>query len=587
MAEISWMDWGKETFDRAEREGKLILLWLTGSWCQWSREMERSTFTREDVVSLANGSYVPVRVDADRRPDIDLRYNQGALPSEVVITPAGELVSGATYLGPDRMAVMLSQAEPYYRANPDALVRESRAATERLVEYERASVTPGAVLDREQVVTMMRSLLERCFDAEYGGFYVGGSKFLHLDALSFLLHQSYFTGEERYRDMVTKTLDVIGNSSLYDLEEGGVFRCSATRDWNEPSSEKILEDNAGFLRLCLEVYQMTGWDRYREAADAVAGYIATTLTDREHGGFFGSQASDERYYLMPLSERRGRDAPPIDTTILTAPNGRAICSFCYAADILGRPELLDFAALAARRLLAESMSDGMGMFRYNDGTPRVPGLLVDQVHAALALVCLADATGSAELLAHAESLAAYMISHLRDDGDGKFRDAPEDSAALANLRVERKPFGPNVEAARLLHELHLRTGNPDYTGVAERLLLALRQRYLDLELQGAGFADLVDYIARPAMVATVIGRVDENRTTDLRRAATVPYYPKKVVRVLAPESGKDEASRGGLSLEKLPLLVLSKDNEGGEFLSGSTAVGPAMEALAAELRNVE
>ena len=86
MAQISWMEWGKEAFERADQEAKLILLWLTCSWCQWSREMERSTFVSPNVIDLVNDHYIPIRVDSGRRPDINLRYNQGGLPSNVIVT---------------------------------------------------------------------------------------------------------------------------------------------------------------------------------------------------------------------------------------------------------------------------------------------------------------------------------------------------------------------------------------------------------------------------------------------------------------------------------------------------------------------
>jgi len=583
MARITWLEWGKDAFDRADREGKLILLWLTGSWCQWSREMERSTYTNQDVVALVSEHYIPIRVDSGRRPDIDLRYNQGGLPSNVIITFSGELVSGGTYFTPDQILRMLSRTREHFKASKDEIIRDSREATERLVSYERATVEPGARLDRERVLTMMRSLLERSFDAEYGGF-GGEAKFPRLSALTFLLHQSYYMEEWRYRDMVMKTLDVIWDSSSYDLEEGGVFRCSATRDWSEPSTEKLLGDNLGFLKLNLETYQLTGLDRYRERAEEIVSYITTYLVNHEQGGFYGSQASDEQYYLMPLEQRRKRGAPPVETTIFTSDSGSAIATFCYAADVLDRPDLLACAVQAAERLLSQCRSEEMGMWRYNEGGPHVPGLLIDQVSTALGCVALGDLTGERRWLALAEALSEYMIHHLRDEADGKFRDAPEDPAALGNLKVVRKPFELNVEAVRLFQELQLRTGKPRYAELAKELLLALRQRYLDIELQGAGFAEAVDYAARPPIVAKVFGYPGDGRTSLLRRGAVLPYYPKKLVQVVDPAEEPEEISRAGLTDADLPTVLLFAGEGRAEQLHDPEEVVQAVGAFTAELR---
>ena len=39
-----------------------------------------------------------VRVDNDRHPDVNRRYNMGGWPTIAFLTPAGDIITGATYV---------------------------------------------------------------------------------------------------------------------------------------------------------------------------------------------------------------------------------------------------------------------------------------------------------------------------------------------------------------------------------------------------------------------------------------------------------------------------------------------------------
>ena len=77
---IDWLPWGAEAFARAAREGKPVLLAITAAWCRACHEMDRTTYADPAVAALVRDRFVPVRVDTDRRPDINERYNLGGWP---------------------------------------------------------------------------------------------------------------------------------------------------------------------------------------------------------------------------------------------------------------------------------------------------------------------------------------------------------------------------------------------------------------------------------------------------------------------------------------------------------------------------
>src|SRR5581483_12267455 len=70
-SEIGWLPWGEEAFERARREDKPILLAISAVWCHWCHVMDETSYSDESVIAAINSRYVPVRVDNDRRPDVN------------------------------------------------------------------------------------------------------------------------------------------------------------------------------------------------------------------------------------------------------------------------------------------------------------------------------------------------------------------------------------------------------------------------------------------------------------------------------------------------------------------------------------
>src|SRR5579875_2022883 len=79
--EIGWLPWGAQAFERAQRENKPILLSISAVWCHWCHVMDETSYSDEAIIAAIRERYVPVRVDNDRRPDVNARYNQGGWPT--------------------------------------------------------------------------------------------------------------------------------------------------------------------------------------------------------------------------------------------------------------------------------------------------------------------------------------------------------------------------------------------------------------------------------------------------------------------------------------------------------------------------
>src|SRR3954467_2054154 len=156
---IDWLPGGAEAFARAAREGKPVLLSITAAWCRACHEMDRTTYADPGVIALVGGRFVPVRVDTDRRPDINERYNLGGWPTTAFLTADARLITGGTFVSADRMAGVLARVADAYESHADL-----RAPAGGLDTAE-AAIAPGTADPDALVEAIFAS-----FDAEHGGF---------------------------------------------------------------------------------------------------------------------------------------------------------------------------------------------------------------------------------------------------------------------------------------------------------------------------------------------------------------------------------------------------------------------------------
>ena len=129
---MKWAEWSPAAFVRANAENKPVLLSLVTAWSDECAAMDETTYSDRDVESLIEDRFVPIRVDADRRPDINERYSLGGWPTTAFLTSGGELLSGGTYFDARQMRTALQQVADAYRDRADEI--RARAAAARAAE---------------------------------------------------------------------------------------------------------------------------------------------------------------------------------------------------------------------------------------------------------------------------------------------------------------------------------------------------------------------------------------------------------------------------------------------------------------------
>ncbi len=111
-----WRIWSQEVFEQAQRDGRLVLVDLVAEWCSFCKKMDRTTYRDPAVLDTIHKSYIPVRADPDKQPQLPPRFADYGRPSTVILAPDGsEVLRKQGYLKPQWMlwtlqAVALEQS---------------------------------------------------------------------------------------------------------------------------------------------------------------------------------------------------------------------------------------------------------------------------------------------------------------------------------------------------------------------------------------------------------------------------------------------------------------------------------------------
>ena len=499
---IHWQPWGKAAFDEAAQADKPIFLLISSSWCQWCHIMDETTLSEPSIISILNRDYIPIRVDSDLRPDVNLRYNQNGWPSVVLLSSEGEILWGGVYVPPKQMLYYLGHIRRYYSEHRHEIAEQVRELQDRRFTQKLTQALPTTGLrallqeERTALADLPREaghILRDLYDEDYGGFCIHPHlKFPHPEALELLLMLSRYPDQDDTIGMVTYSLEQMLDGGLWDKEEGGFFRYSAASDWSMPHTEKMLDENAALLRLLLLTAQTTNRERWSAVAYKLIGYINATLWQAKVGVFGGSQSADEEYYEPGVYSRATRTAPAVDTTVHAAWNARMISAYLLAAQALEIPAL---RAMALRALdwLCEHMVHSCGSICHYAVNERaeLPGQLADQVWMTRALLDAYDLEPRKAYLEMAIDLMHYVCEELLDKQSGLFYEYAEDEQAEGRLVLREQPLIENALAAECLLRMAVHSKRKNLKDTGLLVLSGCLEKYRRTGIQGATYACVV------------------------------------------------------------------------------------------------
>ncbi len=459
---IRWWPWGDKTSARARDSGKLVFVSIGYSSCHWCHVMARESFDDLAVAAALNRGFVSVKIDREERPDVDRHFlarleAMGVAPgwpTNLVLTPDYQVIWAATYLSRDALLSTLARLEADWRADPGRM-RQQAAVNEAKAAPASNFLAPAP----RAIAEAYSQTVERVaadFDAEHKGFGTG-RKFPAPAELGLLRDAFLRSADGTHARMFVETLHAIARGGLYDPVDGGVFRYSIARSWNQPHFEKMLDDQAQVARLMCQGQAITGDAALGRAASGIIEFVLSRFAtpsglyasafDSESEGLEGAYYQwsdiDQARLSAPLQQlaathlrrvmqsngdillvpagadvapvpqallaamreiRRTRPAPRRDDKAITAWNANMVAALAECATPLGQPKLATEAATRMRRLLAANARGGR-LARYSINGQAVQAATIEDLAWTLsALATLHQVDGRAEWTAAARRL---------------------------------------------------------------------------------------------------------------------------------------------------------------------------------------
>ncbi|WP_418320828.1 DUF255 domain-containing protein [Piscinibacter sakaiensis] len=518
---IDWLPWGGDADAKARTSGALKFISIGYSSCHWCHVMARESFDDLAIAEVLNRGFVSIKIDSEERPDVDRRFlawleTLGVAPGwpmNLVLTPDGEVIWGATYLSRDELLATLRRLENHWRTDRQRLRELATANAER---HRRSAQPPAAALAVGEAYAQTVQRIAADFDPVDKGFGTG-RKFPAPAEVGVLRDAFLRSGDAAHARKLVETLRAIAGGGLSDPIDGGVFRYSIARSWKQPHFEKMLYDQAQVGRLLCQGLAISGDAALGAAAGRIIDFSLTRFStgsglfaasfDSEsagaEGAFYLWSFDDEDRLaapLRPLLERHfdsvmqsnggmllvpasgagpvpdkllnalrriraSHPAPRRDDKAITAWNANMVATLAECAPVLNRPELALKAATRMRRLLAINAKGGV-IRRYSlGGQAAHTGSIEDLAWLLAALTALHDADGKPRWIAAARQLLQ--------------RNLPADRAALDQaldtFARDRTGLSASAVLLRSLTQLARRSDEREFVAARDRVAHALHR----------------------------------------------------------------------------------------------------------------
>lgn len=334
---VAWQIWGDEAIALARKENRLLFVSIGYSACHWCHVMERESFENEEIATILNDAFIPIKIDREERPDIDRIYmnfvqattGSGGWPLNVFVTPDLEPVFGGTYWpGPTSNTApyedqvdflgILNKLSTVWKEQEERCRQDSSQILQRLKDFAAEGTfgnklgEGGEGLDIE-LLEEANQYFTSTFDNTNGGF-GGAPKFPTPAKLSFLLRLSQYpqavidvAGEldcKHAENMAITTLRKMARGGIHDHIGNGFARYSVTADWSLPHFEKMLYDNTQLLHVYLDAFLLSRDAELLGVVYDIAEYLTTTLSHPD-GGFYSSEDADSYYRKGDTEKREG------------------------------------------------------------------------------------------------------------------------------------------------------------------------------------------------------------------------------------------------------------------------------------------
>ncbi|SMX93488.1 hypothetical protein BSP239C_02463 [Brevibacterium sp. 239c] len=338
---VDWRMWTKGNLAEAARRDVPLLISIGYSTCHWCHVMAHESFEDEAIARVINENFLPIKIDREELPDIDSYYmnalqamrGQGGWPMTIFATPQGSPFYAGTYFPPaprgnlPAFTQVLAAVSQSWTERRDEVTEMTARMNRGLADMASAvsdalpAEAASELLSAEELDSAAESLLDS-YDPAWGGFgkapkfpplmnlmqllatfvRLGGTTSaregaLALDVVDRLGADGHLEGELVLDCLIAvrSTFARIASGGMRDQVRGGIARYSVDRQWFVPHFEKMLYDNALYLRAAVQ------WAKVERALNPDSKWLA--LAEREvtdTANFLTTDMSDGDRFIAAL-----------------------------------------------------------------------------------------------------------------------------------------------------------------------------------------------------------------------------------------------------------------------------------------------
>lgn len=338
---VDWRMWTKDNLAEAARRDVPLLISIGYSTCHWCHVMAHESFEDEAIARIINENFLPIKIDREELPDIDSYYmnalqamrGQGGWPMTIFATPTGSPFYAGTYFPPaprgnlPAFTQVLAAVSQSWTERRDEVTEMTKRMDRGLADMANAvsdalpAEAASELLSAEELDSAAESLLDS-YDPAWGGFgkapkfpplmnlmqllatfvRLGGTTSardgaLAPDAVDRLGADGHLEGELVLDCLIAvrSTFARIASGGMRDQVRGGIARYSVDRQWFVPHFEKMLYDNALYLRAAVQ------WAKVERALNPGSKWLA--LAEREvtdTANFLTADMSDGDRFIAAL-----------------------------------------------------------------------------------------------------------------------------------------------------------------------------------------------------------------------------------------------------------------------------------------------
>ncbi len=310
---VNWQRWSNSVFDFSGELNKLVIVSIGYSSCHWCHVMEDETFTDKKVAELMNDNFINIKVDREENPDVDQAYmtasqlmtGMGGWPLNVITLPDGSPIYAGTYHTKEQWFDILNRIIRLKENNYEGLEEIASNVKNGVIGINTITKKSEVSEFNKDFLTTNTKIWSDKWDLDDGGD-IAQQKFISPSKYQYLINYGSIYEDQETLNYVKKTLDVISNSGIVDIVEGGFYRYTVDPEWKIPHFEKMLYDQAQMISLYSSAYKLFRTKEYKDLVYQTINFIDSEMSS-PNGLYYAAMDADTdgeegKYYSFNENE---------------------------------------------------------------------------------------------------------------------------------------------------------------------------------------------------------------------------------------------------------------------------------------------